>query len=119
MDSETVSQIVRNLRDPINSKTRIHFTSRAVLFLIRLFDDKSIDIIDLHCILLKIGYASGCIRGENKHITLKNIVIYLYSYMPLMISSEDIKETVDIFNISNDSTHKEVLDMKIIVDSMI
>ena len=118
MESDTIKKIVASLCDPIDHSQRIYLTQRSILFLIYLFSGKRIDIIDLHCILLRIAFTSGCLKGSRKYMTLKDIVVYLHHYVPVCISIEDIKDTSDRFNLDNDNEYHEVEDMKIIVSSI-
>lgn len=118
MDAETVRKVISNLRNPMNAKARVHFTSRSTLFLLKLFDNKRIDTIDLHCILLRLAYACGSFREDKKFINLKDLVVYLCSQTPSCILNRDIYNIANIFSVSNDSNYKEVEDMKIIVNSI-
>ena len=120
MEGETVRKVISNLRSPINAKTRIHFTSRSMLFLTKLFEGKRTDTIELHCILLRMAYACGCFREDKntKYINLKDLAVYLYSQMPPFISRDDISHIADTFSTDIDSDYKEVEDMKIIVGSI-
>lgn len=120
MEAETVRKVITNLRNPVNVKERIHFTARSVLFLAKLFDGKKIDTIELHYVLLRMAFISGCFRGSTvtKYINLKDLVVYLYSDTPSCITNNDIQSIADIFTTDNDSDYREVKDMKIIVMSL-
>lgn len=118
MECDTIQKVVSNLRNPINAKERIHFTSRSILFLVKLFEGKRIDTIELHAILLRMAFASGCFREEKHFVNMKDIVVYLYSQLPLCITCEDITVIGDFFSVTCDSDYKEVEDMKIILSQL-
>jgi hypothetical protein len=118
MEGETIRKVIVNLRSPVDAKIRIRFTSRCVLFLIRLFESKRIDTIALHHILMQLAHASGCFREDIKYINLKDLIVFLYSNIPVCISVEDIQRVGNMFSVDNDSNYKEVEDMKIIIDSI-
>jgi len=120
MDAETVRKVIGNLRNPMNSKVRIQFTARSILFLTNLFDGKKTDVIEIHCILLRIAHICGCFHDSKdvRYINLRDLVVYLYSQMPLFISREDMENIVSIFSTDIDSDYREVVDMKIIAESI-
>lgn len=118
MDAETIRKVISNLRNPVNAKARIHFTSRSTLFLVRLFEGKKIDTIDLHSLLLRLAYVSGCFRESKKYINLKDLVVYLYSQIPSCVTQQDITNVSNMFSLDHDSDYREVEDMKIIVSSI-
>lgn len=118
MDAETVRVVISNMRSPINSRQRVQFTSRAILFLVKLFEGKRVDVIDVYCILLRLAYASTGLHDDRRFINLRDVVVYLCSNLPTSISLQDIYDISLIFNIDNDSTYKEVYDMKILIDTI-
>lgn len=118
MEEEIIRKIISNIRNPINIKERIHFTSRSVLFLKKLFSGKRVDIIELHTLLLRIAYTCGCFDTSNRYINLRDLVVYLYSQTPSYISQSDIYHIANTFSTMKDSDYKEVEDMKIIVQSI-
>lgn len=118
MDEKTVQKVATNLRNPLYAKQRIHFTSRAVLFVMKLFTDKKVDIIDLHSILLRIAHVSGCLDDSSKYINLKILVSYLCINKPSCISNNDIYSVSETFNIDQDGDYGEVEDMKSIISSI-
>lgn len=117
MDSQTVKNVITNLRDPLHAREKIQFTSRSILFLTQIFHGKRIDVIDLHCLLLKIAHSTGCFQ-EEKYISLRDLVVTLYSFPPPCISGDDILLIANTFSADNDSDFKEVEDMKILVESL-
>lgn len=119
MDGEIVKKVIVNLRNPVNAKARVQFTSRSILFLTRLFEGKRTDTIELHCILLQMAHISGCFRDtSSKYINLRDLIVYLCSRIPTCVSMQDIRTVADIFTTNLDSDYKEVEDMKIIIDSI-
>lgn len=118
MDTDTIRKVIGNLRNPINVKARIHFTARSILFITSIFENKRIDIIELHTVLLRLAHVCGCFGETKKFISLKDLVVFLYSHSPTCISYNDISSVAKLFNVTNDSDYKEVEDMKIIVESI-
>lgn len=120
MEAQTVRNVIANLRNPINAKLRVHFTSRSVLFLVKLFEGKRIDTIDLHCILLRAAYVSGCFHDVKKvkYINMKDLVVYICSQIPACITIHQVRDVANTFNVENDSDYHEVEDMKTIISSI-
>lgn len=118
MDTDVIRRVIANLRDPLNIKERVHFTSRAILFLTKLFNEKYIDVIDLHCLLLRIAYIRKCYQQDDIHISCKDLVVYLLSNTPTCITVDDVKAIADVFDDDKDSEHNEVRDMHILVKDM-
>lgn len=119
MDSSLVKLITSNLRDPADHKRRVHFTSRGLLFILKLFDGVYIDAIDLNYILLKLAHASGSFNEEKKHISLKDIVVYMLTNTPICITQDDIVRVSNFFTLDKDNEEKEVYDMQILIKSII
>lgn len=111
MDSDTIKKIISNLRDPMNASQKIHFTSRCVLFLQKLFSGMSIDEIDLHCILLRFAfstYRSDYKSIEEKYISLTEAITYLYTVTPSCVTKSDIVDVASQFDIMKDNKFGEV-----------
>lgn len=122
MNSDTVRKIIANLRDPLDSSRRIHFTARAIRFLTSLFENTHIDVIDLHSLFLNLAYRCGCFADtgdlDRKYVNLKDIVTYLMIHHPACISLPDIVRVGDTFTIDKDNEFHEVSDMLLILSSL-
>lgn len=115
MNSETAHEVCLNVRDPLDVRRRIHFTSRSIRMISMLFNGKEIDVIDLHSVLLRIAYMKGSFCTK-RHITLSDVLIYVLTTHLLTI--DDVMEVVNSFNEDLDSKHGEVRDMKRIMNSV-
>jgi hypothetical protein len=120
MDAETVHQVVRNLRDPMDSSSRIHFTARAIKFITLLFAGKHIDAIDLHCVLLHIAFDAGHFNSntERKYISMRDVVAHLMIATPTCINYSDVISIGNQFSTEMDNEYHEVSDMKILINAM-
>jgi len=119
MDRSVANRVILNARDPLDASSRIHFTARAILFLTSLFDNKLLDAIDLHTIILRIAYACGCFRNEEvKYVSMRDVVVYLNAFMPPCICPDDIIGVAESFDDDKDNTYSEVSDMKELVSQL-
>lgn len=118
MDSSLVRTILRNIRDPIDIKKKPQFTSRAVLFLIKLFEGKQIDVIDVYSACLRIASSCGCFDNRESKVSLRSIVTYIAVQGIPGIDISDIKRIGSSFSIKKDNDEGEVKDMYLLLESM-
>lgn len=113
MNSDTIRQLIVNARDPLDAKQRINFTSRGMLLFISLFKEKTIDVIELHSLLLRIYRTHNCFIKDSNYITCKDIIVYFTINTPSCITIDHIIHVVSQFDINQDNEHKEVETMKL------
>lgn len=110
MEQDLVHTVLSNVRHPLNYKVRIKFTTRAIMFLVNLLAGKSIDVIDLHTLILRMAHSIGCLDDPDEHITMTGAVVYLMINGGDIVTHEDLRSMMDILDVQRDNGHKEVLD---------
>jgi hypothetical protein len=115
MDSKVAHKVCLNLRDPLDVKTRIHLTPRAIKMVCLMFDGRDIDVIGLHSMLLRVAYMKGSFSTK-RHITMSDIATYILTIG--IMDVEEVKRISDVFDEERDSMHGEVSDMKKIIASL-
>ena len=118
MESSLVHTILKNIRDPLDIRTKPQYTSRAVLFLVNLFEGKQLDVIDVYSSCLKLAGACGCFNNRESKISLRSIVTYVATQGIPGITIQDLKQVGSTFQIEKDNEEFEVQDMHILLASI-
>jgi hypothetical protein len=99
-------------------KKKPQFTSRAVLFIVKLFEGKQLDVIDVYSACLRIASSCGCFDNRESKVSLRSIVTYVAVQGIPGITIEDIKKIGHSFSIKKDNEEHEVEDMHTLLASM-
>lgn len=118
MNSEYIKAVVSNLRKPSNAKQRIHLSSRAVIFCLRLFEGKEIDEVEVQYILLQIAKYRNILENPENYISCPDIASYLYQFPSKYVSVSDIDSAIGYFDPNRDNEYNEIADLYCIRDSL-
>lgn len=111
MDSTTVREILLNLRDPTDITKRVHFSNRAVLFLIKLFTDTNIEIIDLHVLIMKLAHSVGSLFNPERYISCTDVAFYFTNHPHPLASVGTLKRIAAFFTEDKDNRYHEIRDL--------